>query len=1006
MEHATFGVLGPVEVRPAGAAPVQLAPSVRALLARLALSPGRVVSVDALTDALWGEDLPADAANALQLRVSKLRRALVAAGVPGEVLVTQAPGYRLAVDPEAVDAARFERLLARSRALAGDPTAALGALDEALALWRGTALADVGDAEWAAAEGARLEELRVGALEDRLELLLETGRHAEATAELERLAALHPLRERLHRLLMVALYRSGRQADALAVYHRLRERLADELGIDPAPDVQALAQAVLRQQVPEPRTPTAPSPPGPPGPPGGSPAVATGPAAPELPQRLSAVLGRELDVATALEQLRRGRLVTLTGPGGVGKTTLALEVARRADPPVGEEVRLVRLASVEPGGDVPEAAARGLGVQTSGPGEAATAAVLGFLGSRQVLLVVDNCEQVVEAAARFVERLLQACPGVRVLATSREALAVPGEVQVAVHPLALPADGDQHGDEHADEAFRDLEAATASPAVQLFVERARAVRPSFVLTPSNAGTVASICRRLDGVPLALELAAARVKALPLEEIAARLDDRFALLTAGPRTAEARHRTLKATLDWSHDLLTDEERTVLRRLAVFRGGWTLDAAEEVCAGGGISPGDVLDLLFRLVDRSLVVPDADTGRFRMLVTIRDYAEARLLEAGEADAVRERHLWHLTALAQEHGSVTCWGGAGWSRMLAEHDNMRAALGFALDRAGRTGRPEDVEAGFRLANAMVWFWQYNLRYEGMEVLSRLLAMPGGSSGNWALALQGIGLFHVYYPNPASRAATRESLELFTALGDTRGAALSQLIVAWEGQYDVDMAPSRALASQAADVLLVGATAGLAGLVQYVIASLDLGAGEFEASATGWPGVLDHLRASGDRVMQSAVLAHHGLALRETGHSQEALAVLREAVHMVRDGQTLHGLAFALVHLAHTELDLRTGDDVPALLAWADESARRVQNPRCQAWAAWGRARLAFADGDSATALAECRRAVEMLQDREFPWARVRLWALFAEVARAAGDLDEAARADAHLDELLAASA
>src|SRR4051794_28720507 len=294
MDSVTFGVLGPVEAAAPGRPTATLPPSVRTLLARLAMNPGRVVSVDALTDALWGEDLPGDAANALQIRVSKLRRALVAAGIPADVLVTRAPGYQLAVDADAVDAHRFERLLARARACANaDAPTALALLDEALALWRGPALADVGDAEWIEAESTRLEELRLGTLEDRLDLLLELDRHAEAVADLERLVTLHPLRERLHRLLLVALYRGGRQADALALYHQLRERLADELGIDPSPELQSLAEAILRQQVPAPREAEAPLP-------------RIHGTAPELPQRLSEVIGRQDDITAVLEGLRHG----------------------------------------------------------------------------------------------------------------------------------------------------------------------------------------------------------------------------------------------------------------------------------------------------------------------------------------------------------------------------------------------------------------------------------------------------------------------------------------------------------------------------------------------------------------------------------------------------------------------------------------------------------------------------------------------------------------------------
>src|SRR4051794_4526057 len=920
MDSVTFGVLGPVEAAAPGRPTATLPPSVRTLLARLAMNPGRVVSVDALTDALWGEDLPGDAANALQIRVSKLRRALVAAGIPADVLVTRAPGYQLAVDADAVDAHRFERLLARARACANaDAPTALALLDEALALWRGPALADVGDAEWIEAESTRLEELRLGTLEDRLDLLLELDRHAEAVADLERLVTLHPLRERLHRLLLTALYRAGRQADALTVYHELRERLhrllltalyragrqadaltvyhelrerlADELGIDPSPELQALAEAILRQQVPSPRG-------------AGTPLPRVHAPAPELPQRLSEVIGRQDDIAAVLEGLRHARLVTLTGPGGVGKTTLATEVARAVadadadEHPLADDVRLVRLAALEPGADVAEAVARQLGLQPAGPGHVAVAAVLAFLVPQRTLLVVDNCEHVVDSAAEVVERILQACPGVRVLATSREALAVAGEVQVAVHPLAVPADDE------------DVTVIGESAAVRLFVERARAVRPGFALDAETAPLVALICRQLDGVPLAIELAAARTKALPLREIADRLGDRFALLTSGPRTSEARHRTLRATLDWSYELLSDAERALLRRLAVFRGGWTVEAAEEVCAAADdgdarLDRGDVLDLLFRLVDRSLVVPDPDAGRFRMLVTIRDYGWARLREAGEADAVRDRHLRYFTAYAQEHGSLSCWGGVGWAKMRAEHDNLRAAVDHAVERARRSREPRDVNAGFRLANAMVWFWQYNVRYEGVAVLTALLALPGGSPASRGLALQGLALFHVYYPTPQSRAAARESLAILEQAGDERSAAMSKLVIAWEAQYGGDLAQARALTAEAAAVLGEDDNPGMKAQLHYVTGLLDLGEAAFARSIEQWRLALEEFVRAGDLVIGSAVRVHLGLALRETGRVEEALAELRTSVDLVWGGETMHGLAFALVHFAHTLLDV-----------------------------------------------------------------------------------------------------
>ncbi|MEU2612199.1 BTAD domain-containing putative transcriptional regulator [Micromonospora sp. NPDC007271] len=987
-----FGVLGTVELQVTGRPATPLAPAVRALLARLVLAAGRVVSADALTDALWAGQPPADATNALQLRVSKLRRALAAAGAGGDLLVTRAPGYQLAVAPDAVDAYRFERLLDRARgATAGDaPTAALACFHEALRLWRGPALADVGDAGWAVAEAARLEELRLGAVEDRLELLLEAGRQAEAVADLERLVVTHPLRERLHRLLMLALYRGGRQADAITAYHALRHRLADELGIDPAPELQALAGAILRQQVPAPaparRTamPAAPPPAtaavvppaGRAGPAQARTAPPPVPRAPErgpVPRRLSSVIGRQDDVRRVLDRLREARVVTLTGPGGVGKTTLALEAVRHVDDALADRVHLVRLAALAGGADLPEAVADQLGVAAAGPGPAATAALVAWLGTDRALLVVDNCEHVVDEAAELVEGLVAACPALTVLTTSREALAVPGETQLAVAPLGVP------------EGPADLARLGDSPAVALFVDRARAVRPGFVLDEATAPVVADICRQLDGMPLAIELAAARVKALPPVEIAARLHDRFALLTAGARTSEARHRTLRATLDWSHDLLSEAERRLLRRLAVFRGGWDLAAAEQVCAFDGLARDDVLDLLFRLVDRSLVVPDPTTGRFRLLVTIREYAAARLGEAGETEAARDRHLTYFTELAERYGPHVRSDADAWARMTEEHDNFRAAVDRCLDRG------EGVDPGLRLADALFLFWNYGPRHEGVRALTALLATGDAAPAARAAALQRIGQLGVYYPTAQTRAAARDSLAEFERLGDSADIATSRLVVAWEGQYDGDADEYRAMVARARRERGDTDDPWWHGAVCYVEALLDLRTGAFARSAEQWRRSLEWTRKAGDRLLPAGILAHLGVALREAGRPDEAIATLEEAAAETRRNPSPHALAFTLVQLAHTRLDRGETAGVPAMLAEADDTARRSGNPRCQAWAAWGRARIAYAGGDPVTAADECRRAVQLLEEREFPWARLRLWSLMAEAAAAAGREPEA---------------
>jgi predicted ATPase/DNA-binding SARP family transcriptional activator len=973
MAGVLIRVLGPVEVQAPGRPPMSPAPAVRALLARLAVTPGRVVSADALTDALWGEQLPADAANALQIRVSKLRRALARAGLDGDVIATRAPGYLLAAPAAAVDAYRFDEVVtaARSAAAAGDPVGALARYDEALALWRGPALADAGETEWTRSERTRLEEARLAAVEDRLELLVDTGRHTEVVGELDRLIADHPLRERLHRLLMLALYRAGRQADALSVHQRLRERLADELGIDPSPDLQALTEAILRQQVPpgEPAGRITPAP-------GAAPSLSAG----AVPPRLTSFLGRDADLRATLDQLRAGRVVTLTGPGGVGKTTLAVEAARRAGQGIADTVHIIRLAALDPAADVAGAFAAQLGIEGPGAGPQAVEAVAQHLRHRRALLVVDNCEHVIDAAATVVDRLVHATADVRVLATSREALAVAGETQIAVGPLAVP-------DESAGPA-----GIAAAPAVRLFLDRARSVRPGFALEDDDtARAVASICRQLDGMPLAVELAAARAKALPPAEIAARLRDRFALLTAGPRSSEARHRTLRATIDWSHDLLPEPERRLLRRLAVFRGGWTLAAAEQVCGFGGTDPAAVADLLFRLVDRSLVTADPGTGRFRLLVTIREYAWTKLRDAGEVDDCRRRHLAHFTALAEQYGPSVCFVGPASQRIAEDEDNLRAALEFCVERTD-----DSPDAGLRLAAALVMFWNYGRRFEGVRAITALLARPGATDPLRARALQGLALLYVYYPTAESRAAARESLALFEALGDRCQAGISRLVVAFEGQYGGDPEEHRRLVRQSRDAVGDGDRGWWRAMTYHVEGLIDLRSSDFEASAANFRRSLEQFRDAGDRIMNSAVQAHLGIALRQSGRHAEALVQLDEAARRCRDTGSLHGLTFALVHLAHTGLDVGRTDGVPAQLAEADEVARRVRNPRNPAWAAWGRARLALARGDAAAAADDCRRAIDLLADREFPWARAQLWATYADAAQAAGRADEADRARA----------
>ncbi|HEU4425380.1 MAG TPA: BTAD domain-containing putative transcriptional regulator, partial [Pilimelia sp.] len=494
-----FRVLGPFHVVVDGRARELPATAELAVLALLVLNAGRVVTAETLIDALWPENPPANPGNALQGRVSKLRRALSAAGLPEAFVVTRRPGYLVEIDPEQVDAHRFVRLLGEARRMAErNPGAASRLYQEALALWRGSALPEFTDQAWARAEATRLEEMRLAATEERFDLELAAGRHTEVVAELEALVAAHPLRERLHGQLMLALYRSGRQANALAAYQRTRTVLDTELGLDPSVELRQLEQAILRQDpklAAPAQEPTAVSPP--------------------LPGRLTSFIGRSRELDQVAELIAEHRLVTLTGPGGVGKTSVAFEVARAADG-YPDGVWLVRLASVPDGDRLAGAVADALGVRHDGSVLPADDQLLRHLRDGVALLVLDNCEHLADACATLVERLLAFCPGLRLLTTSREPLGCAGEVQYVIVPLDIPPPGAAPTE------------VSAYDAVRLFVDRARTALPDFRLDEASAEHVMRICQQLDGIPLAIELAAVRVKTLPVADLASRLHDRFGL----------------------------------------------------------------------------------------------------------------------------------------------------------------------------------------------------------------------------------------------------------------------------------------------------------------------------------------------------------------------------------------------------------------------------------------------------------------------------------------------
>ncbi|MFC4535924.1 BTAD domain-containing putative transcriptional regulator [Sphaerisporangium dianthi] len=748
-----FGVLGPVTVWTGDGALVTVPGlKVRALLAALLVDEGRPVSADRLVEHLWGDRPPGNPSGTLSAKVSQLRRALEDAEPGGrDLVVSPPPGYLLRAGAGEVDAHRFASLTAEARE-APDARARATLLSGALALWRGPAFAGFADEPFARATVARLEEQRLTALEDLAEARLALGMHAVVAGDLGDHVARHPLRERPRALHMLALYRDGRQAEALDSYDELRVHLAEELGLDPGPEVVALHRSILAQnpalggpvQAEEEEQ-------------AGEAGASGAPARPRtnLPTAIAGIIGREDAVAEVRASLEHGRLVTLTGSGGVGKTRLAMEVAAPLAEAYPDGVWLAELGALDrPGASnvlesLTDLLMAVLDVRdVAGPREPAAPIerLVRALRTRRMLLVLDNCEHVIDEVAELAAALLRAAPGLRVLATSREPLGLAGEVVWPVPPLDVPHPG------QADPATLER-----FGAVKLFVDRAGAAARGFTLTSENADAVALLCRRLDGIPLALELAATRVRALGIRGLVAGLDDRFRLLATGHRGAPPRQQTLMAMIDWSWQLLTPAERTVLRRLAVHADGCTLEAAQAVCAGNhathrtvrtpsgdhathrtvrtpsgdhathrtvrtadgdhttretaraagggdGVPVEEVPELLARLVDRSLVVM-TDRGdeapRYRLLESVAAYCADRMDEAGELRQVSEWHRVYYTALAESAEPHLYGPGQGtWLRRLdAEAANLRAALDSAL-------RDGDAGLALRLVNALTWYW------------------------------------------------------------------------------------------------------------------------------------------------------------------------------------------------------------------------------------------------------------------------------------------------------------
>ncbi|MEU8621993.1 BTAD domain-containing putative transcriptional regulator [Streptomyces sp. NPDC048623] len=920
-------ILGTTDVLDAHGAPLPLGGArLRALLAALALRGGRTVSVGELVDDVYGDEPPLDAQAAVQALVGRLRRVL------GKEAVGSGPGgYRLAAGPEDIDLYVFERHAreAGARLDAGEPEAAAALLRTALALFRGPALADLPEHA-----GVRPEAQRLAALRQRVEADLRRGATAGLVPELTELTGAYPYDETFHAQLIRALRAERRPADALAAYEAARRTLADGLGTDPGPELTALHAELLAGEAPAP----APSP-------GPAPVAAPVP----LPEtgnirpRLTSFVGREPDLAALRADLDRSRLVTLTGPGGSGKTRLAEEAARLA---VGPAAWIAELAPLDDPGAVPGAVLSALRLRETNLitregvplQDDPTSHLVEHLSRRPLLLVLDNCEHVIDAAAALAETLLTHCPELRILATSREPLGVPGEAVRPVEPLP------------------------PTPAHRLFAERARAVRPAFRAdaTAEDAAAVEEICRRLDGLPLAIELSAARLRLLTPRQIADRLDDRFLLLTSGSRTVLPRQQTLRAVVDWSWDLLDAAERDLLRQVSVFAGGWDLAAAEALNAGRG---PDTVAVLGSLVEKSLVVAaPAEDGemRYRLLETIHEYAVERAAETPALLAAAESaHTAHFTALAETAEPLLRSGEQlPWiARIERDLDNVRAALHRAV-----VTEPDEATA-HRLVFAMGWFWWLrNYRPEGVSWVARTLALdtdPEDPEDPRFWPRMHLHMLHFFL------AVESQSIEKFIDDPETV-AIVARVRTAFSTHEGPESARFPGLLWPFT-AYLGSRPKEIRELLDRAVANCRRHGGDWETGVAlmfrthmvidwpgGMPGIDDDLaelrtlsREVGDRWIRAQVASAAAEANMMRGRHEEAREAYVEALGLAREVGAHAEAPFLTARLA--ELDFRGGDTDAALkrLAEAAAEAESLRTGDALTYIRFLRAGIALYEGD-----------------------------------------------------------